>query len=66
MIGNLRSVGWLLLLIVSAIIQVHIMQELFSFYEMSYRHVVFISCWPIIFFVSFAAVYRSLWKGWKD
>ena len=62
MIGNLRNMGWLLLLIVSAIIQVFIMQELFSVYEMSYEHVVFISCWPIVFFVSCAAVFRSLWK----
>jgi hypothetical protein len=63
MSGNIRDFGWLILLIVGAIIQVHIMQELFSVYDMSYKHVVFISCWPIIFFVSFAAVFRSLWKG---
>jgi len=60
---NIRNVGWLFLLLVSAVIQVRIMQELFGVYDMDYWHVVAISCCPIVLFASCAAVFRSLWKG---
>ena len=60
---NIRNVGWLFLLLVSAVIQVRIMQELFGVYDMDYWHVVAISCCPIVLFVSCASVFRSLWKG---
>ena len=62
MIRNMESMCWLFMLIAGCIIQLFIYEALLLVYEMSYMHVVFITAWPILMFISFWNTVRILWR----